>query len=188
MSVVVPKIQGWMGPRALRWLARRAAKRRHVIEVGVWRGRTTKVLATACPGTVWAVDHWQGAQSDDRQAALYQDGLAEARRDFFRNLSREIGCGRVRVMEGKSTEVAADLLVTFGAMFDVIFIDADHSYEGCKADIAAYRPLLKAGGLFCGHDYPWPSVAAPWEGVGRAVREAFGVPKEGPSSIWWVTL
>ncbi len=71
MSIAIPKIQGWMGPKALRWLARRAARHRQVIEVGVWRGRTTKVLAAACPGTVWAVDHWLGAQQDPRQAALY---------------------------------------------------------------------------------------------------------------------
>ncbi len=112
----------------------------------------------------------------------------KARRDFFANLKAEIGRGKVRVIEGKSTDVAASLLIEFGQMFDMVFIDADHSYEGCRDDIAAYRPLLKPGGLFCGHDYPWPSVAVPWKGVGRAVREAFGVPKEGPSSIWWVNV
>lgn len=185
MSIAIPKIQGWMGPRALQWLARQAKKRRKIIEVGVWRGRTTKVLAAASPGHVWAVDHWLGRDGDPRQEALYTDRV-QARRDFFANLKAERAAGRVHVMEGRSVEVAADLLVTFGPMFDMIFLDADHSYEGVKADIAAYRPLLKTGGLFCGHDYPWPSVAVPWVGVGRAVRETFGVPGKGPSSIWWV--
>lgn len=186
MSIKIPDIQGWMGPRALKWLARQARKRRNVIEVGVWRGRTTKVLAAACPGTVWAVDHWLGVQCDERQAALYAGSLSEARRDFFRNLKTEIRCGKVRVLEGKSTDVAADLAITFGAMYDMIFLDGDHSYEGCRADIVAFRSLLKPGGMLCGHDYPWPSVAVPWEGVGRAVRETFGVPHEAPSSIWYV--
>lgn len=186
MTVPIPKIQGWMGPKALRWLARQARRRRQIIEVGVWRGRTTKVLAAATPGTVWAVDHWKGCDSDERQALLYEGAAEQARVDFLRNLAVEIGTGKVRVLAGDSVDVAANLQVEFGRMFDMIFIDADHSYDGVRRDLEAFRPLLKVGGLFCGHDYPWKSVAVPWPGVGRAVREAVGVPNEGPSSIWWV--
>ena len=37
--------------------------------------------------------------------------------------------------------------------FDFIFVDGDHSYDATFADCVAYYPLLKKGGLFCGHDY-----------------------------------
>jgi hypothetical protein len=52
---------------------------------------------------------------------------------------------------------------------DFVFIDADHSYEGCRDDITAWLPKLKPGGWLCGHDYDRP--AYPLEGVKRAVDE-----------------
>lgn len=35
---------------------------------------------------------------------------------------------------------------------DVLFIDGDHSYEGCKADIDAWSPSVNAGGVLLFHD------------------------------------
>jgi hypothetical protein len=37
--------------------------------------------------------------------------------------------------------------------FDMIYIDADHSYEGCKRDLEASYKKLKKGGYLMGHDY-----------------------------------
>jgi predicted O-methyltransferase YrrM len=55
-----------------------------------------------------------------------------------------------------------------GHRFDSIFIDADHNYAECRADIEAWRVLLKPGGLMCGHDYWTQDV-----GVMDAVNEVF---------------
>jgi hypothetical protein len=35
---------------------------------------------------------------------------------------------------------------------DVLFIDGDHTYEGCKADIDAWTPYVKPGGTVIFHD------------------------------------
>jgi len=35
---------------------------------------------------------------------------------------------------------------------DVLFIDGDHSYEGCKGDIDAWQPFVKDGGVILFHD------------------------------------
>ena len=35
----------------------------------------------------------------------------------------------------------------------VIYIDADHSYEGVKRDLALCKTKVKKGGWICGHDY-----------------------------------
>ena len=65
---------------------------------------------------------------------------------------------------------------------DAVFIDGDHSFEGCSGDIAAWLPHIKAGGLLIVHDYhkaeryqravvgkaPHPK---PWAGVDRAVDQ-----------------
>jgi len=36
---------------------------------------------------------------------------------------------------------------------DLVFVDGDHSYEGAKADIEAWYPHVKVGGLIVVHDY-----------------------------------
>ena len=51
--------------------------------------------------------------------------------------------------------------------FDVVYIDADHTYESVKSDIAAWYPGLTSGGALCGHDYN-PKT---WPGVVQAVDE-----------------
>lgn len=51
---------------------------------------------------------------------------------------------------------------------DFCFIDANHTYEFVKKDIAAYLPKMKPGGVIAGHDF---NLHHP--GVIQAVSEAF---------------
>ena len=37
--------------------------------------------------------------------------------------------------------------------YELVYIDADHSYQAVAADLRAYWPLVTAGGWLCGHDY-----------------------------------
>lgn len=63
---------------------------------------------------------------------------------------------------------------------DLVFIDGDHSYEGCKGDIEAWLPNIKPGGILAIHDYKKATLIydeetcphpRPWPGVDRAVDE-----------------
>lgn len=63
---------------------------------------------------------------------------------------------------------------------DFVYIDGNHSYEGCKEDIEIYTDLLsKKGGVVSVHDYnkqmldPDPNGPHPkaWVGVNQAVDE-----------------
>lgn len=53
------------------------------------------------------------------------------------------------VMKGDSKEVLKHLPEDY---FDFIFIDGDHTYEGCKSDHELCLPLLKKNGLIMFHD------------------------------------
>jgi predicted O-methyltransferase YrrM len=51
---------------------------------------------------------------------------------------------------------------------DGVFIDADHSYEAVKKDIADWIPKIRRGGILAGHDY-----IQTFGGVVQAVNESF---------------
>lgn len=54
--------------------------------------------------------------------------------------------------------------------FDAVFIDADHSYSAVTADIKAWLPKVKKGGILAGHDYDNDA----WVSVKNAVDDFFG--------------
>lgn len=86
------------------------------------------------------------------------------------------------VVKGNSIELSQKLP---DKSLDFIFIDANHTYEDVKADILAYLPKIKEGGVIAGHDY-----CADWPGVIQAVTEVF----EGRANIeydevsWWIEV
>lgn len=64
------------------------------------------------------------------------------------------GCRQV-FLDGSSyaPETIARVRETLaGRPIDVLFIDGDHTYAGVKADLEAYAPLVRPGGLIAMHD------------------------------------
>jgi predicted O-methyltransferase YrrM len=61
---------------------------------------------------------------------------------------------------------AAQALAAKRGTIDLIFIDGDHSYAACQADIAAWAPFVKRGGVMAFHDF-----GSRAEGVTRAIFE-----------------
>lgn len=62
-------------------------------------------------------------------------------------------------------------------LLDLVFIDADHSYEAVKKDIKNYSTKLKNTGWLTGHDIDFP-------GVNKAVKELIVGYDVGPNNVW----
>ncbi len=73
---------------------------------------------------------------------------------------------RYRQIHGDSKEVCKTWI---GKQADLVFIDGNHTYEGCKGDIEGWLPLLKTGGILAIHDYGKTEKAYP--GVDESVDE-----------------
>ena len=54
---------------------------------------------------------------------------------------------------------------------DWIYIDGDHSYEGCLSDLENGLKAVKSDGLILGDDYGWPNSKWNKPGVTKAVNE-----------------
>ncbi len=156
-------LTGWMTEPELIWLAEHAQKSQAIIEIGSWHGRSTRALCDNTDGTVIAVDTWEGPidlnQRVNHFPELLEDGGKErVREQFVRNLGDHIVSGKLHVMNCASlwaagTIFAALLNDSAIAKPDMIFIDGDHEIAAVYADIQCWLPLLKRGGILCGHDY-----------------------------------
>lgn len=147
---------------------------RIVGEIGVGHGRTSKKILKKCSGvkTYWAVDRWIHYISGDRYKR-YSDDDWELMYTNVCNLTKWFPSLRVLRMESVK---AARLFPS--NYFDLLFIDADHSYESVKVDTTVWMPKVKIGGLFCGHDYADSrengTYRKKYRGVVQAVDEIVG--------------
>jgi predicted O-methyltransferase YrrM len=64
---------------------------------------------------------------------------------------------RSRIVQATSTEAAAEVP---DRDLDFAYIDALHDYDSVKADLEAWFPKVRPGGILAGHDYPMPGVRA----------------------------
>ena len=172
--------EGWMKPAELEWLARKASKAQRIAEVGSWMGRSTTAMADnmEASAVLIAVDTWRGSEEIKSNLEGKPDDYVY---DIFcKNLKVHIESGRVSPLRLASVEAARELQAKGSTAFDMVFIDGAHDYENVKADIQAWNPLVKPGGLLCGHDWGHPPIV-------QAVRELLGNPKSS-STIWYARM
>ncbi len=148
------EVEGWMSKVELAWLTVQASQRPSIVEIGSWHGRSTKALATSTPGQVIAVDNWSGS-NDDVNFVLadraYRAKGEEPRDAFLKNLADELAVGKVQLWEMDSIK-AAEEFAAKGLKADLVFIDGSHDTPHVKADVQAWLPLVRSGGILCGHD------------------------------------
>ncbi|MHA2313470.1 MAG: class I SAM-dependent methyltransferase [Candidatus Thorarchaeota archaeon] len=119
---------------------------RHIAEIGVHKGITTKRILQAC--------------SLDRYVLV--DPME------WPPLIKFIELYEVAVFYHKPSVDAARYIAS--GCLDLVFIDALHDYEHVKQDIELWLPKVRAGGIICGDDYDHHRHP----GVKQAVDEAFG--------------
>jgi predicted O-methyltransferase YrrM len=90
------------------------------------------------------------------------------------------GSQRIDLLRGDShSEAMRDRVVTIleGQPVDLLFIDADHSYEGVARDYELYSPLVAPDGVVMFHDvneHPVYGVSRFWSEVRKAHEAAGG--------------
>lgn len=154
-------IPTWTELLTLCYLAEAASKSQFVIECGTYLGRSAKVMLDANPRLVlYCIDLFN--VRGEPMMVEYLDRIDPHKlmpRDLdtgyicrYHSLYHEAEAGRCRLIRGDSKSALSSLEHVEGVI-DMVFVDDGHHEDDVERDIKCLLPLLRQGGLLCGHDW-----------------------------------
>jgi predicted O-methyltransferase YrrM len=171
-------LQGWRSSHRYLSEAVEETKAKVVIEIGVWKGSSVATLAQCLKarhssGVVIAVDTWLGSSEHWLRDQWFdhlgnEHGRPTMQRQFMANMVKSELQDYVVPLPLDSLN-AAMVISGNNIVADVIHLDGAHHYSSVLADLEAWWPLLRPGGILIGDDYD-----PHWLGVVRAFNEFFG--------------
>jgi hypothetical protein len=124
-----------------------------VAEVGVFKGAYSKVLDTSNPTQLTLIDIWRHIKED---GSVYSelDACNLTDRGHIKNWKKVIAMFE----DNKNVEVVREFSTIYAETvpaehYDVVYIDGDHSFNGCLNDMNAWASKISKRGFMYGHDY-----------------------------------
>lgn len=192
-------IEGWAAFETLYVdMVKRFPAGSRFVEVGSWLGRSAALMAVEIENSGKAieficVDPWEDGGPDLRDTEHFKAlGVRQVYDTFMMNVHPVIH--RIKAMRMPSIKATTYMEPK---SVDFLMLDGDHSYGAVKADLLAWLPKMKKGGVISGDDYTWPGVE---QAVGETFapsRIKFTINNRGgrrnanyklDSSFWWVQL
>jgi len=127
---------------------------KRICEVGVSKGAFLSVLAVSNPSHLVGVDVWDKYDKEAYRSIPHYNRI-------FPHDQNKIWRENVQSWAEKS-DLKIDIVVNFSVeaskqfedgYFDFVYIDANHTYNSVIADLEAWYPKIRKGGMLAGHDY-----------------------------------
>jgi len=168
-------------------LDREVCAGKYCAEVGVLRGKHAAVMLAAGPDMLYLVDLWK--HQDER---IYDEELNRESDDakfetFYRHVADTLGKDpRVEIFRMDSLRAAK---IFRKRSLGAVYVDGNHGYEACAADLHAWWPRVARGGWLYGHDYKFDFpgvVGAVDEFLDELGRKALDVLTEDDPPSWGI--
>lgn len=169
-------IDGWFDYEDLyKFVVNSLPDNSHIVEIGAWKGRSSAFLVVECINSgknikIDIIDNWTGG-SDAADDYAKDPDMIRFNQNIFEFFKQNLSPVKDKFTPIQTLSHEGAKLYSDNSL-DFVFIDANHTYEFVKNDLAAWLPKVKKGGIIAGHDYNPVS----WPGVIKAVHEFF--PKE----------
>jgi len=136
-----------------------------VAEIGVCKGNNFELFVAHNPTIAIAVDSWINDGVVSRNDRGYSQNELDVQYTNF--ISKYADKPSVKVYR----EYSFDAVKRFpDEYFDIVYIDAEHTYGGCLRDIKDWYPKVKRGSVLVGDDYMVATL--PWTKIKFGVVEA----------------
>jgi beta-1,4-mannosyl-glycoprotein beta-1,4-N-acetylglucosaminyltransferase len=160
------------------WFKNRIPVGGRVAELGCWKGRSLASVADIIKEKkieVIAIDTFEGSVSESEGQASPIDAKKDNIYPAFVDNMETAGISP-SVFIANTHDASA---IFPDNHFDMVFIDADHSYASARQDIQDWWPKVKRGGFLAGHD-------CQWKGVADALTDEFGhLVLTNWANMWW---
>lgn len=139
-------------------MVQRAPQKAKFVEVGSWLGRSAALMAVEIVNSgkdiaFSCVDPWEDGGPDLRNTPYF----TELKHPVYDTFLNNIESVRHVITPMRMTSLAAVERFADGSL-DFVMLDGDHSFEAVRADIDAWLPKIRKGGVIAGDDYLWPGV------------------------------
>lgn len=134
-----------------------------LVELGSFQGRSSIAIAAVLPpqATLHCVDHFRGSEEHHRMDL----DVSQLFESFSRNIQRFGVAERIHVIRDSTLAAATQFAPS---SCNLILVDAAHDFDSVHADLTAWYPKLRPGGLLFCDDYDprWPGVMRAVESLG----------------------
>lgn len=135
-------------------------------ELGVGKGEFSKlILEITLPKLHYCVDLW-GPIATNVQGTYYTDQETWEKR--FQEIKKEFKNFNVQFIRDMTYNLPK---YCEPKSFDWVYVDGDHTYNGCMKDLQAVKDLVKDDGMILGHDYRIAWDQRPDWGVVESVND-----------------
>lgn len=140
-----------------------------LVEIGSYAGESARIFAQSNKfKTIICIDPWKNGYDDNDQASSSNMMLVEQKFDKtilpFKNILKFKGT--------LNDFIQSNMYYEYNGKIDIVYIDANHTYDGCKTDILLCQKYLAPKIAYAGHDYN----SQRHTGVKKAVDEIFKQP------------
>ncbi len=157
------KVQGWFTfPSFYKSAVEQAKDGYHFVEVGVWKGTSAVYMGVEIVNSKKqikfdCIDTFEGSdEHNDKNSSIYEP-LLETKDGLYNHFLDNIAPLKDVITPIRKASIEASELYK-DASLDLVFIDAAHDYDNVCADIKAWLPKVKPGGILAGHDIHHPPI------------------------------
>jgi len=148
----------------------------HGAEIGVWEGKTSAELLRCYPELVLIlVNPWK-PYADQNYELTTMERMVLAKERALSRIEKYLD--RIILIEKSSLEACNEVE---DGLLDFVFIDGWHL--DIEADLKAWFPKVRTGGIFCGHDYGLMPAIKP--AVDSFAEEHDRIVETLRGYIWW---
>lgn len=179
---VKPDLQGWHSTDPFFAKIIGEVEPAVIVEVGSWKGASAIHMASLTkntdgtredrmrtdyirhdPASLFCCDSWLGGIDHNLNEDTPPNGLNRKHGypqiyfTFLRNVTDSVYASRIFPVVQTSIN-AARLLAKQGVVADLCYVDGSHEINDVYADLQAYWPLVRKGGVMFGDDLAFPGV------------------------------